>query len=147
VWGLLRPAENNFMNGTDYSLCLTHTQTWSSWVLFKRQWIIDCPACSLLNRSGASKRKSKLVSSWRSEWEKERKKEDTMRGGHCKEKDNYSQEEVVQNCTALGSLIGLKKYSYSIFAYTIKSIQWVCSAVHTNNINYSHRWEFKDLDL
>jgi len=46
-----------------------------------------------------------------------------MRGGHCKEKDNYSQEEVVQNCTALGSLIGLKKDSYSIFAYTIKSIQ------------------------
>lgn len=86
------------------------------------------------------------VSKQLAERKKEREK-DTIRGGHCKEKYNYSQEEVVQNCTAHRSLIRLKKESCSIFAYSIKTIQWVCSAVHTNNINYSHRWKFKDLDL
>lgn len=103
--------------------------------------------CMLITEQIWGKRKSKLVSSWQREVEREKEREkDTIRGGHGKEKDNYSQG-VVQNCTTLRSLIRLKKESCSIFAYTIKSIQWVRSAVHTNNINYSHRWNFKDLEL
>lgn len=103
--------------------------------------------CMLITEQIWGKRKSKLVSSWQREAEREKEREkDTIRGGHGKEKDNYSQR-VVQNCTTLRSLIRLKKESCSIFAYIIKSIQWVRSAVHTNNINYSHRWNFKDLEL